>query len=469
MNIIKRLFSTAYMVKPDMRRGDIPPSKEAYSTSLLIAIPAIIEMVSISLMDMVDTMMVSRVGPQAMAAVGLTMQPRMIFFSMFFALNIALTATISRKKGAGEMDEARSYLRHGLMINVLLGLVLTVLAFLLAQPIMILTGAQPDTLAEATSYFRITNLFLIPQVLTMTICTAQRSIGNTKIALKVNVTAKIISVILNFLLIEGRLFFPRMEVEGVAWARSIAACVAFAIALSSLLHKDSPLRIKLKDKWRFEKPILISLGRLTSNGLLEQLGFRTGFFLYNRVIASLGTAAFAAHVIASQLMMLSFTFAEGIGAATTSLVGQNLGKNRPDLSIMYGKIGMRMAILCALVLSTAFTFFRFEFAALFSTPPDPYIITTTGGLILILAFILPVQTAQLVIGGSLRGAGDTRYVAYTMLLTVGFLRPFLGFVMAYPLGLGLAGAWIAISVDQLARLVMLFARFARGKWITAKV
>jgi len=100
---------------------------------------------------------------------------------------------------------------------------------------------------------------------------------------------------------------------------------------------------------------------------------------------------------------------------------------------------------------------------------DPYIISTAANLILILAAIMPIQTTQLVMGGSLRGAGDTRYVAITMLITVGILRPGLGFLFTFPLGLGLVGAWIAVIFDQFVRLVMLFIRFVRGKWITVKL
>ena len=456
------------MVTPEKRIGEIPNTREAYKNSLRIAIPAVIEMVSISLMDMIDTMMVARVGPQAMSAVGITGQPRMLVLSIFFALNIALTAIIARKKGAGEMNEARSCLRHGLLLNFILGLKFTFLAFLFAPQLMMLARAQPDTIDYAVSYFRITNLVLVPQIMTMTICVAQRAIGNTKVALKVNVAAKVVSVVLNFLLIEGRFGFPRLEVDGVAYARSIAALVAFALALISILHKKSDLRISLKDRWTFQLPMLQSIGRLTAGGMLEQVSLRFGFFFYARVIAGLGTEAFAAHIIAMQLMVLSFTFADGIGAATTALVGQNLGKNRPDLSSMYGKIGMRLAIIVAAVLSSLCILFRHPFAMRFALD-YPDIASTAAGLILILAMILPLQTTQLVMGGSLRGAGDTKYVAFTMLIAVGAMRPFLGWLMVVPLGWGLTGAWIAMVFDQGARLIMLCTRFVRGKWMTAKV
>lgn len=455
------------MVKEDMRRGEITPTREAYGTSLKIALPAVAEMVSIALMGMIDMVMVGRIGPAAVASVALTAQPRMLFLSAFFAINIAATAIIARNKGAGDMDAARWCLRHTLVIGLFFGVLLTFVAIYFARPLMGLVGAQPDTIGPSSAYFSIIGMVLVPQVLTGTICAAQRACGNTKITFKVNVTAKIISVLLNFLLIEGRFGFPRLEVEGAAISTAIATVVAFFLALASVTRKDSLLKLSFSDNWRFDRAIMRSLGRLSSGGLMEQLGMRFGFLLYARVVAGLGTQEFAAHAITQQLMVLSFALADGLGAATTSLVGQNLGKKRPDLSIMYGKIGMRLALGTAICLATVCILFRFHFPLLFTD--DEWIINTTATLILLLALIQPLQTSQLAMGGSLRGAGDTRYVAFTMMVSVGVMRPLLGFLFTYPFGWGLIGAWVAIVIDQSARLVMLFTRFVGGKWIKAKV
>ncbi|MCL1861995.1 MAG: MATE family efflux transporter, partial [Defluviitaleaceae bacterium] len=429
--------------------------------------PAVVEMVSMSLMGMIDTVMVGRLDAYgvAVAAVGLTIQPRMIFLAAFFALNISVTAIIARNKGAGDMAAVRSCLKTALVINLMLGVLVTIISVSLARPVMMISGAQADTIAPATSYFRISSFALLMQVMTMTICAAQRAFGNTKITMKVNIVAKVLSVILNFLLIEGRFGFPRLEVEGAAWSTVIAASVAFCLATYTILHRNSPLYINLKAKPRnFDIVMLRNIGKLTSGSIVEQIGLRAGFFLYALVVANLGTEEFAAHLIVMQLMALSFTFADGIGIATTSLVGQNLGKKRPDLSTMYGKIGLRLAVFCAACLSVICVIIRFWFPMMFTTYDG--IIETAAGLILMLAVIMPFQTAQVVMGGSLRGAGDTRFVAVTMILTVGILRPAMGFLLTYPLGFGLVGAWFAVLLDQIARLAMLLTRFVRGKWIT---
>jgi putative MATE family efflux protein len=455
------------MVKPDLRRGEITPTKEAYKTSLAIALPAVVEMVSLALMDIISMIMVGRLGDFAISAVSLTAQPRMIFFSVFFALNVSVTAIIARSKGAGEEEKARSCLRHALLLVLALGSLMTVLAVFFARPMMLLAGAQSDTIGPAASYFRIAGYGLIFQVATGTICAAQRATGNTKITLKVSVTAKIVQVLFNFLLIEGRFFFPEMGTDGAAVSIVIVGVVGFCLAFASLLKKDSFLRLRKTDDWKPEREMCKTIGRLSMGSAIEQVGLRIGFFLYARVVADLGTLHFAAHSIAMQLMNLSFTFADGIGAATTSLVGQNLGKNRPDLSIMYGKLGMRLAFAAAAFLSLTAFLMRNWFPGVFTN--DPYVIEVTVGIIMILIFILPIQTTQVVMGGSLRGAGDVRFVAMTMFVTVGVLRPLAGFVLAYPLGFGLAGAWFAIIFDQLTRLIMLFFRFSGGKWIRVKL
>jgi len=457
------------MVKESMRRGDIPSTKEAYKQSLRIASPAVAEMVSIALMSMLDMIMVSQIGEEAVAAVGLTGQPRMIFFSVFFALNIAVTAIVARNKGAGDDAAARSCLRQAMMLVVVSGSFLSMLAVVLARPMMLLAGAQSDTIGLATSYFRITGYGLVFAIMSNVICAAQRASGNTKITMQVNVVANVVKVIFNFLLIAGRFGFPELGVNGAAISLVIAHVISCGLALQSLFRKGAYLRISRKDSWRPDIPMMKTIGRVTAGGMLEQLFLRVGFFAYARVVAGLGTLETAAHFIAMQFMNLSFTFADGIGVATTALVGQNLGKKRPDLSIMYGKIGTRLAWMVAVVLSAIAFFTRFHFPAMFAIGGNPEVVQITAGIMLIIVFILPFQTAQIVMAGSLRGAGDTKYVAFTMLITVALIRPITGFALTYPLGWGLAGAWIAIIIDQGVRLTLLLTRFTRGRWINTQL
>ncbi|MCL2421985.1 MAG: MATE family efflux transporter [Defluviitaleaceae bacterium] len=464
---IKNIFATRNMVKEDFIAGDIPSSREAYGTSLRIALPSVVEMTSLSFIGMISTAMVGRLGPEAVAAVGLVSQPRMIFMALFFALNVGVTAVISRRKGQGDQTAARLCVRQAMMIALAISVVMTAMAVSLARPMMQFAGAQYDTIDLATSYFRITSMFLPLNALTMTISAAQRGIGNTRVTMVVNIAANIVNVIFHILLIEGRFGFPRLEVDGAAIAVAISGAVGMVLAIASILKKDAYLKISLRDTWRPDIPMIKSIGKIGGNSIFEQMCMRIGFFAYAIIVASLGTAAFASHQIAMQMMHLSFTFADGIAVATTALVGQQLGAKRPDLSIMYGKIGQRMALIVSIFLVTFSILGRYWFPSMFTN--DPSIIAMTAGLMLILAMVQPIQTSQLIMAGCLRGAGDTRFVALTMLLSVALARPLFSLLLVFALGMGLPGAWYAIIADQGLRLIMLYGRFARGKWTEIKI
>lgn len=455
------------MVPKDFAKGEITPSKEAYKTTVDMAMPAVAEMVSIALIQMIDMAMVGALGAFAMAAIGLTMQPRMIFMALFIALNIGVTAIVARQKGAGNQDEARACLRTGITMSVVIAIFVSALSVTIARPFMILAGAEVDTLEYATQYFRILGASFFFTGLSTTICAAQRGIGDTRVTLMVNLPANVVKIIANFLLIGGNLGFPAMGVAGAGWATVIAAMVSFTLAVHSLTKKQSYLKTSFKDNWRPNFDMMKRIFKIGGNSAVEQLALRIGFFLYAMIIASLGTIAFAAHMIGMQLMHLSFTFADGIAAAATSLVGQNLGKHRPDLSMMYGKIGQRCALVIAIILGITSFSIRNVFPMIFAYELE--VIMMASSVIIVLGFLQPIQTSQIVMAGTLRGAGDTRFVAVTMLVTVTIIRPLIAFLFVYGLGLGLQGAWIAIAFDQIVRLFMLTRRFSKGKWAQIKV
>ena len=461
--LVRKLFSTSAMVKPDNRLGEIPPTKLAYKTAMLLSAPAVAEMVLIALIGMMDTVMVGGLGSYAIAAVGITGQPRMLFMSLFFALNIGVTAIVSRRKGAGEQKDANLCLMQSLMLTGAMSVIMAVPAFLLSAPLMRLAGAKADTIGAATVYFQIVSLSLPIQAITTAISSAQRGVGNTKIALYINLSANVVNVIFNFLLIEGRFGFPRLEVAGASLATSIGGAVGLLIAILSISRKKNYLSFRQMPRWRPDWPMLKLISKIGGNAMFEQVCLRVGFFLYARIVADLGTFQLAAHQISMQMLNLTFTIGDGLSVASTALVGQNLGKKRPDLSLMYGKIGQRLAFVASAVMIGVILLVRVPFAGFFTN--ELALVQLSSGILILCAIIQPLQTSQVVMGGSLRGAGDTRYVAMTMLITVAVCRPIISMLFIHVFHMGLAGAWWAIFLDQIIRLVMLYTRFSRGRWM----
>lgn len=460
----RRLFSVNRMIPESKRLGAVPTTRAAYKDVLTIALPSVAEMVLVSLVGSVDTMLIGPLGPAAIAAVGLTNQPRMILLSLFFALNIGVTAVVARRKGEGQQGKANEALRTAIMLIIPLALVIMAIVYPFSRQLMWLAGAQEDTVDMAYDYFTIVNCVLPLNALTMCINAAQRGIGNTRVALYVNILSNVVNIILDLMLI------PILGVKGDAIASAVGFVAGFVLSLYSVISKRSLgrfLHLSIRDKWRPSKEAMTSIAKVGGNSVVEQLALRVGFFIYARFVADLGTLAFASHQVCMQFLSLSFSYGDGVGVAGTSLVGQMLGKKRPDLAMMYGKVSQRIALVGALFIMTIIVIFRYPLVMIFSR--DPGVVALAGSVMLMVAAFQPMQTSAVVISGALRGAGDTKFVAGTMLLCVALLRPLLAFVGIYHLGLDLFGAWAASLIDMAIRLTLVYTRFNSGKWFAIKV
>lgn len=180
------------------------------------------------------------------------------------------------------------------------------------------------------------------------------------------------------------------------------------------------------------------------------------------MVASLGTVAFATHQICNNILSLSFGFGDGFSVAASSLVGQSLGAKRPDKAQIYASSLQRMTLIVSTILFFVFLLGGRGIVGLFST--DAEVLSKGAVIMIICAFTTHSQTSQVIITGSLRGAGDTKFVAVSSLISIAIVRPFLTRLFAFPMGWGVIGAWIAVFVDQTMRLVINFIRFKGGKW-----
>jgi putative MATE family efflux protein len=456
------LLSVKSMVKEDQIIGKLPSTSQVYKNFFKIAWPSAIEALLVGMIGSVDTIMVGSLGKGAIAAVGITNQPKFVLLAMIFSLNVGVTAVTARRKGQADQSGANQTMRAGVMICAILSLMMALMGYLFARPILIFAGADHTYLKDAVDYFRIILISLPFQSLNLTINAAQRGCGKTKISMWTNIVSNVINIIFDFLLINGIGIFPRMEVKGAAIATAMGAFVAFCIAFHTLCRKNGYLTFYHKVGWKVRKHVLNPILKISSSAFVEQVFMRIGFLAYAVIVARLGTTQYATHLICMNILSLSFSFGDGLSIAASALVGQNLGAKRPDLSIVYGKTGQRMAFMISTVIFFVFLFGRNFLVSLFTR--DPEVIALGAGILILAALGTHAQTSQVVCMGCLRGAGDTVYVAIVSLISVAIVRPFLTWLLCFPLGLGLYGAWIGLLVDQTFRLIASYHRFSSGKW-----
>lgn len=469
------------MLPAGMAHEVLPSSGEMYRKYIQLALPSVLEMVLISLINMADTVMVSTVGTDAVAAVGLVGQPRMLMLCFFFALNTGITAVVARRKGEERQKDANTVLRNSMMLITLLSLALMAVFLPFARPLMLFAGAEEGrTLEDATAYFLIVGSALPFNALSMGLCAAQRGVGNTRLTMYVNISSNLVNILCNWLLINGIGPFPKLGVIGAAIATAIGLFCGFLLSLFATLGNrkaDAFLRFTRHDNWKPNREAIQDVTNIALSAMVEQIALRIGFFSYAKIVAGLGTDAFAAHQIAMQFLNLSFSFADGLGIAGTALVGQMLGARRKDLAHIYGSLARRTSLMISIILASCCILFRSGLVSMFiSENANPGVQELAESIMFVVAVFQPFQMVSTVAAGALRGAGDVRYTARVMALTVMIMRPILAIAAVWLFGtvlgkpdIALIGAWLASLSDMIMRMVLFVRRYNSGRWHEIKV
>lgn len=434
-----------------------------------IAWPAVLESFFVAFVGIVDSMMVSRLGEYAVAAVGLTTQPKFIGLAVFIATNVAVSALVARRRGEDDREGAGRVLLTALAVVVALGILISLLCVLFADPIIHFAGSEADTHESAVAYFRIIMGGMMFNIISLAINAAQRGSGNTKIALRTNLTSNIVNVCFNFLLIEGRFGFPAWGVQGAAIATVLGTVVACAMSIISLFSKSSFVSVKfiLENKLRATKEAFKQIFNLASSVFIEQILLRVGFMSVSVMAAKLGTRAFAAHQVGMNIMGLSFSFGDGMQVAAVTLIGQSLGQKNAELAKKYGTICQRMGNLISVVLSVLYLLLGEWFFGMYFDEAETIAIGVQ--IMQVMVLIVLMQVSQVIYMGCLRGAGDVRFTTVASTISVTFIRPIASFIFAYGLNFGVIGIWWGVVCDQICRLILTNWRFRSGKWTEIEI
>ena len=185
-----------------------------------LALPAMLEFGLMMLVQMIDMIQVGSLGPWAIAATGLAAQPTMLIFSVFSALVVGTTALVARAAGAGNRDYACRVTRQSFIIVLIMGIIITAIGIPASGFIIKLMGADVDTLEPGTIYMKIVIAGTVFTVGNMVLAASLRGVGDMITPMISNIVANIINIFMNWVLINGKLGFPRLEVAGAAIATS---------------------------------------------------------------------------------------------------------------------------------------------------------------------------------------------------------------------------------------------------------
>lgn len=429
-----------------------------------MAWPAVCESFFIALAGMVDSLMVSSMGASAVAAVGLTTQPKFMGLALFFAMNVSVSALVARRRGEKNQRSANQILLVAILFVIVATVVISSACVMWANEIINFCGSAPETHEPAVIYYRIIMGCMIFNVLSMVINAAQRGSGNTMIAMRTNIVSNVVNIIANYLLIQGHLGFPALGIAGAAIATVFGTVIACIMSFASLFRRDGFVSIYyiMEQQIRPALEPVISIIKLGFSVFIEQILMRVGFMSTAMMAAKMGTNALAAHQVGMNILGLTFSFGDGMQVAAVALIGRSLGGGSPDKAKAYGKTCRMIGLGISCVLAVVYFFGGEWLYHLFFAEQE---IVDIGVMIIrIMIIIVLFQVSQVIYMGCLRGAGDTTYTAIASTISVTIIRTSASYFFGFVMGLGMAGIWMGILADQISRFLFASIRFKQGKW-----
>ncbi len=465
--------SPAVLVEPALALVEPSATREL----LTQAIPSVVAMTSFTLMQFVDKIMVSQIGPDPVyvGAQGSGGLAAWIPTSIMYGTLAVVNTFVAQNLGAGTPQRGPAYAWNALWLAVVAWLLL--IPYGLSMPWIFSTlGYDARRVELACDYGQV---LVFGSIFNM----AARSIGQffyglhrPRVVMSAVLAGNITDLIFNYILIFGYLGFPALGVKGAAISTVMGNFVEFAVPMAVFLGPKLHSELKTRVAWR---PDIKKMKEILSLGWPAGLMFGSemvcwGYFMVY-LVGSRSAEASTAGFIAQQWMSVSFMPAVGLGNAISSVVGKYIGMRRPDLALQRAKVGIVMAAVYMGTCAILFLVFRHPMVGMFVPKETPLeareMVIRLGGQFLIATAAFQIFDAiAMTIGGALRGAGDTKFIGVaTVVLAWGCLVGLGWAFTEYFPQWGPMGPWIAAAIYIFALAVASMWRFASGKWKTMSV
>ena len=371
-----------------------------------LAIPIIGENLLHTSVVAVDTLMVSRLGTEEVAGVGTAAEMVWFLISMLIALDIGATVLVAQATGAGDRRTANRLARQAIVWGLIISVPISVLGFLVAAPVVDLFGTEPEVADHATTFLHITTATSVFLLLTFVSGAILRGAGDSRTPLYAAIAGNVVNVGVSYLLIFGNFGFPELGVAGSAWGAASARVTAAAILVGLLLRGTRTVSIRGRKGWRPDPTAGRSIFRLGIPAAVQEMLTSAGFMTMLAVVAILGTASLAAQQIGFTALSLTFMPGFAFGMASTALVGQSIGAERPGDAVRAVRIAVTWSAVWMAIGGAICFAFANPLMEVFTD--DPEVVTAGVDALRALAVGLPAWSVWFVYGGALRGIGDTR-------------------------------------------------------------
>ncbi|MFI5233930.1 MAG: MATE family efflux transporter [Gemmatimonadales bacterium] len=427
----------------------------------LLAVPMVLEMVMESLFAVSDVFWVGKLGPDAVATVGLTESMMIVVYTLAVGLSIAVTATVARRIGEKNPDAAARSAVQGIAVAAFVSGTLAVLGGIFAPALLAGMGASPSVLATGTTFTRVMLGGSSTAFLLFIINGAFRGAGDAAISMRVLWFSNAINIVLGPILIFGVGPFPRLGVAGAAIATTIGRGSGALFAMTRLARGSGHLAVK-REHVRLDPALMARMVRMSGNGTFQVLVGSMSWVGLVRIMAGFGSVAMAGYTIAIRIILFALLPAWGLGNAAATMVGQSLGAKNPARAEESVWTAARYNMMFLGSMAALFILFARTIVAAFTTDPGVADVATFGLRAVAAGF--PFFAFGGVLTQAFNGAGDTWTPTKINLGVFWLFEIPLAWVLASRTGAGYRGVFIAVSVAYTVLALVSAVLFRRGRW-----
>ena len=426
------------------------PSGRRYDREIFaLALPALGALAAEPTYLLVDTAIVGHLGTPQLAALAIAATLLSTAVTLFNFLTYGTTARVARLHGAGEVAAAGRIGSQALWLSLALGGALLALILLFAAPAVALMGGTGETAEMAVSYLRISALGVPFAMIALAGQGFLRGVGNLRAPLVILVAANAANAALEVLFVYGF----GWGLAGSAWGTVIAQAGMGAAFVFWLLRAPADSR---RPSWTTMRPLL----RVGGDIAVRTGALLLSFALASAVVARIGEAPLAAHQVAFGLFIFLALVLDAVAIAGQILVGRSLGAGDAEGAYEAARRMIFWSVVLGGIFCLALLAGTGTIPRLFTGDPD--VVERAGELWPLFAFMQPVGAAVFALDGILIGAGDTRFLKWSMVLAFLAFAPLA--LAALALDVGVVGVWAALNVLMLVRLATCGARFLGRRW-----
>jgi putative MATE family efflux protein len=433
---------------------------------MLLAIPMVLELVMESTFAVVDIFFVGKLGPSAIATVGLTETYLFLLYSVAMGLATAVTALVSRRIGEKREDEAGTVAVQSILLGILCSLPFAIAGLCFAKPLLSVMGADAWVLEQGFRYTRIMLGGNVVIILLFVINAVFRGAGNPAIAMRVLWTANAANMLLDPLLIFGWGPIPAFGVEGAAIATTTGRSIGVLLQFYFLFRGGQKVALRW-EHIRWNAAVAWNVFKTSLGGMGQMFVGMTSWIFLMRILASVGSEAVAGATVALRVMMFTLMPAWGMSNAAATLVGQNLGAKDPGRAeSAVWRTGIYNTWFLGAV-SIIYFFYNSQLMGIFTD--DPRVIAIGSGWLRILSYSFLVYGWWMVSTQAFNGAGDTRTPTLINIVFFWMIQIPLAWFLAIRMGWQHSGVFWGVFFSETSVGLFTLWLFTRGKWKTVKV